>query len=71
MLQVDLVSASNESFYGDCPIQTTYTNLDLNGIGHTTCTVVPQGTYHLKSNSTRYKCVMGLNELLLQVLRML
>lgn len=46
VLQVlDLVSASNESFYGDCPVQTTYTNLDLNATGHTTCTVVPQGTY--------------------------
>lgn len=45
VLQVlDLVSASNESFYGDCPVQTTYTNLDLNATGHTTCTVVPQGT---------------------------
>lgn len=46
VLQVlDLVSASNESFYGDCPVQTTYTNLDLNATGHTTCTVLPQGTY--------------------------
>lgn len=45
VLQVlDLVSASNESFYGDCPVQTTYTNLDLNATGHTTCTVLPQGT---------------------------
>lgn len=45
VLQVlDQVSASNESFYGDCPVQTTYTNLDLNATGHTTCTVVPQGT---------------------------
>lgn len=44
VLQVlDLVSASGESFYGDCPVQ-TYTDLDINSTGHITCTVVPQGS---------------------------
>lgn len=45
VLQVlDLVN-SNEQFYGDCPIA-TYTDLDVNTSGHTTCTVIPQGTSH-------------------------
>lgn len=43
VLQVlDLVSTTSEPFYGDCPAQ-TYTDLDINASGHTTCTVVPQG----------------------------
>lgn len=43
VLQVlDLVN-SNEQFYGDCPIA-TYTDLDVNTSGHTTCTIMPQGT---------------------------
>lgn len=42
VLQVlDLVN-SNEQFYGDCPIN-TYTDLDVNSSGHTTCTIVPTG----------------------------
>lgn len=45
VLQVlDLVSTTSEPFYGDCPAQ-TYTDLDINASGHTTCTVVPQGKY--------------------------
>ncbi|KAK9680118.1 Ets-domain [Popillia japonica] len=45
VLQVlDLVSTTSEPFYGDCPAQ-TYTDLDINASGHTTCTVVPQGGY--------------------------
>ncbi|CAH0550595.1 unnamed protein product [Brassicogethes aeneus] len=45
VLQVlDLVSAGGESFYGDCPVP-SYTNLDVNTTGHTTCTVLPQGGY--------------------------
>ncbi|KAJ3647630.1 hypothetical protein Zmor_019496 [Zophobas morio] len=43
VLQVlDLVSPSSAPFYGDCP--QTYTDLDVNATGHTTCTVIPQGT---------------------------
>ncbi|KYB26766.1 hypothetical protein TcasGA2_TC034783 [Tribolium castaneum] len=37
------VSPSSEPFYGDCP--QTYTDLDINATGHTTCTVIPQGGY--------------------------
>lgn len=43
VLQVlDLVTPSGEPFYGDCPVP-SYTNLDINTTGHTTCTVLPQG----------------------------
>lgn len=42
VLQVLDILSTNEQFYGDCPI-TTYTNLDINSSGHTTCTVVPTG----------------------------
>ncbi|RZC34152.1 hypothetical protein BDFB_010748 [Asbolus verrucosus] len=41
VLQVlDLVNPTSEPFYGDCPAQ-TYTDLDVNTTGHTTCTVIP------------------------------
>lgn len=45
VLQVlDLVTPSGEPFYGDCPVP-SYTNLDINTTGHTTCTVIPQGIF--------------------------
>ncbi|EFA07277.1 hypothetical protein TcasGA2_TC014511 [Tribolium castaneum] len=55
VLQVlDLVSPSSEPFYGDCP--QTYTDLDINATGHTTCTVIPQG----KTSSRRRQRIFGL-----------
>jgi hypothetical protein len=52
VLQVlDLVSPSGEPFYGDCP--QTYTDLDVDATGRTTCTVIPQGTRERRRATTK------------------
>lgn len=59
VLQVlDLVNSASEPFYGDCPAPTTYTDLDLNGSTHTTCTIISStGTYMYLNFTLKFKFI--------------